>query len=201
MNDLPIRMRRWKVLSDSFLASSCTSELARPSPTRRIASYSGKKSLNVSTPTMFSCGRGRNGLRPFIVSTVVFPAPYDTRKPEEQEYMFHILRTGSTGDIKAKVEFLIMLKQIEQILIKVTWKKMSADLAAKQISQLSLLAVIRAFAMTLGIQITKRKALQSVPIIGALVGASFDGTFVNDIGRAPYMCYRRRFIEEHQNEQ
>jgi len=115
--------------------------------------------------------------------------------------MFHILRTGCTGDIKAKVEFLIMLKQIEQILIKVTWKKMSADLAAKQISQLSLLAVIRAFAMTLGIQITKRKALQSVPIIGALVGASFDGTFVNDIGRASYMCYRRRFIEEHQNEQ
>lgn len=121
---------------------------------------------------------------------------YDTRKPEEQEYMFHILRTGSTGDIKAKVEFLIMLKQIEQILIRVTWKKMSADLAAKEISQLSLLAAIRAFAKTLGVQITKRKALQSVPIIGAIVGASFDGTFINDIGRASYMCYRRRFLDE-----
>lgn len=121
---------------------------------------------------------------------------YDTRKPEEQEYMLHVLRTGSTGDIKAKLEFLIMLKQMEQILLKVTWKKMSADFAARQISQLSLLAAIRAFAKTLGIQLTKRKALQSVPLIGAIVGASFDGTFVNDIGRASYMCYRRRFIEE-----
>ncbi|MEI8294669.1 MAG: EcsC family protein [bacterium] len=123
---------------------------------------------------------------------------YDTRKPEEQEYMLHILRTGSTGDVKAKVEFLIMLKQIEQILIRVTWKRMSADLASKQISQLSLLAAIRAFAKTLGVQITKRKALQSVPIIGAIVGASFDGAFVNDIGRASYMCYRRRFIQENE---
>ena len=123
---------------------------------------------------------------------------YDVTTPEEKEYMLQVLRTGSTGDIKAKMEFLIMLKQIEQILLKVSWKKMASDLAAKQISNLSLLAAVKQFAKSLGIQITKRKALQSVPIIGALVGASFNATFVNDIGRAAYMCYRRRHIAEHE---
>lgn len=125
---------------------------------------------------------------------------YDTTTPEEKEYMLQVLRTGSTGDIKAKMEFLIMLKQIEQILLKVSWKKMASELAAKQISQLSLLAAVKQFAKSLGIQLTKRKALQSVPIIGALIGASFNATFVNDIGRTSYMCYRRRFIAEHETE-
>lgn len=121
---------------------------------------------------------------------------YDTRTPQEFDYMLQVLRTAATGDIRAKMEFLLMLKQIEQILLNVTWKKMTADLAAKQMSQLSLLAAIKQFAKSLGIQLTKRKALQSVPIVGVLVGASFNGAFLNDIGRASYMCYRRRFIEE-----
>jgi len=122
---------------------------------------------------------------------------YDTSEDLEREYVMHILRTGSTGDIKAKMEFLIGLKQVEQVLLKVTWKKMNEALARKEISRLSLLAAIRQFAKTLGIQITKRKALQMVPAVGGLVGASFNGTFVNDVGRAAYMSYRRRFIDEH----
>jgi hypothetical protein len=121
---------------------------------------------------------------------------YDPSKPEERDYVIHILRTGSAGDVKGKLEALIFLKQLEQILIKVTWKKMTADLAAKQISKLSLLATLKQFAKSLGINLTKRKALQMVPIIGALVGASFNGTYANDIGRAAFMTYRRRWLGE-----
>jgi len=122
---------------------------------------------------------------------------YDVQKDIEQDYVLHVLRTGSTGDIKAKLEFLISLKQIEQILVKVAWKQMNESLARREIGKLAALAALRQFAKSLGIQITKRKALQMVPIIGALVGASFNATFVNDVGRAAYMNYRRRWIEEH----
>lgn len=122
---------------------------------------------------------------------------YDITKDAEREYIVQILRVGSSGDIKAKVEFLIGLKQVEQVLLKVTWKKMNEALARKEISRLSLLAAIRQFAKSLGIQITKRKALQLVPFVGALIGAAFNATFVNDVGRAAHMSYRRRkMIEE-----
>ena len=121
---------------------------------------------------------------------------YDIADEAEQEYVMHILRTGSTADITAKMEFLVGLKQIEQILLKVTWKKMNEALARKEISRLSILAGLRQFAKSLGIQLTKRKALQMVPMVGALVGASFNGVFVNDVGRAAYMSYRRRRIAE-----
>jgi hypothetical protein len=50
---------------------------------------------------------------------------YDVTRDEEHEYVIHVLRTGSTGDIKAKMEFLVGLKQIEQILVKVTWSTYS----------------------------------------------------------------------------
>ncbi len=123
---------------------------------------------------------------------------YDPTKPEEQEYVIHILRTGTASDVAAKLEALIFLKQIEQILIKVAWKKMAADLAAKQIGAQSLLAALRQFAKSLGINLTKRKALQMIPIIGAVVGASFNATFANDIGHAAYFCYRRRWIADHE---
>lgn len=123
---------------------------------------------------------------------------YDPTKPEERDYVIHILRTGSAGDVKAKLEALMFLKQLETILLKVSWKKMTAEFAAKQISQLSLLAAVRQFAKTLGINLTKRKALQMVPLIGAIVGASFNATYANDIGRTAFMSYRRRWIAEHE---
>ncbi len=114
----------------------------------------------------------------------------------EQEYVMHVLHVGSTPNLKAKMECLVALKQIEQVLLKVSWMKMSEALARKELSRLSLLAAMRQFAQRLGVQLTKRKALQIVPLVGALVGASFNALFVNDVGRAAYMAYRRRRIAE-----
>jgi hypothetical protein len=122
---------------------------------------------------------------------------YEISKPEECDYLLHVLRTGSTTSIKEKIGFVVSLKEFEQILINVAWKRMSEALAAKQISKLSLLAAIRQFAKSLGIQITKRKALQMIPVIGGLVGGSFNGMFANDVGKAAYMNYRRRWIADH----
>jgi DNA-binding transcriptional regulator YhcF (GntR family) len=114
--------------------------------------------------------------------------------------MLKILQTGSAGDLKAKIEFIITLKQVEQTLLKVSWKKMTAELAAKQISKGAALASMRQFAKSIGIQLTKRKALQMIPIIGALIGGSFDGIYIHDVCETAYMSYRRRFIEQWQNQ-
>lgn len=121
---------------------------------------------------------------------------YDPDDESEREYLLHVLRTGSATNIKEKIGFVISLKEFEQVLIKVAWKNMAEKLATKQISKESLLAAIRQFAKSLGIQITKRKALQMIPVIGALVGASFNGVLANDIGKAAYMSYRRRWIAD-----
>jgi hypothetical protein len=122
---------------------------------------------------------------------------YDPSSPEEQEYLLHILRAGFASNVKLKMEFVVIMKEFEQILLRVAWKQMAKELASKQVTKGALLAGLRHLAKTLGVQITKRKALQMIPVIGAVVGASLNGTLANDIGKTAYMSYRRRYIQEH----
>ena len=121
---------------------------------------------------------------------------YDVRADEEQEYVMHVLRIGSTASRQAKMESLLVLKPVEQVLLKVSWRKMSETIARREIRYLSLRAAMQEFARTLGIQLTRRKALQLAPVVGALIGASCNAQFVNDVGRAAYMLYRRRRIAQ-----
>jgi hypothetical protein len=121
---------------------------------------------------------------------------YDATSENEKEYSLHILRVGFASNAKLKMEFVISLKEFEQILLNVTWKKMSETLAARQVTKQSLLAALRQYAKKLGYDLTKRKALQMVPVVGAIIGASLNATLANDIGKAAYMSYRRRWIAE-----
>jgi len=123
---------------------------------------------------------------------------YDVSQPMEADYALQVLQIGATAQSGVKLQFLIALKQTEQTLLKISWKKMNAQRAAQALGKEAGLATIRQFAKTLGIQLTKRKALQLIPVIGALIGASFNGVFLNDVGRSAYMSYRRRFIAENE---
>ncbi len=121
---------------------------------------------------------------------------YDPNSVEEREYLLHILRAGTASNVKLKMEFVVAMKQFEQVLLTVAWKQMAKELANKQLTKGALLAGMRQFANSVGIQLTKRKALQMIPIIGAVVGASLNGVLASDIGRAAYMSYRRRWMQE-----
>ncbi|MHC4697753.1 MAG: EcsC family protein [Planctomycetota bacterium] len=121
---------------------------------------------------------------------------YDVRADEEQEYVMHVLRIGSTASHQAKMESLLVLRPVEQVLLKVSWRKMSETIARREIRYLSLRTAMQEFARTLGIQLTRRKALQLAPVVGALIGASCNAQFVNDVGRTAYMLYRRRRIAQ-----
>jgi EcsC protein family len=49
----------------------------------------------------------------------------------------------------------------------------------------------------LAIDLIRRKALQAVPFAGPVIAASFNAAYMNDVARAAYMCYRRRWIDDH----
>ncbi|HOT76803.1 MAG TPA: EcsC family protein, partial [Candidatus Wallbacteria bacterium] len=136
------------------------------------------------------------GIAMRLIQEIAVCYGFDINTDEEHLYMLNILRVSSTGDVKAKAEFMVILKQVEQILLTITWREMADALAKKQLNSLATIALFRKFCNSLGIQLTKRKALQLVPVFGAFVGAAFNSTFINDVGKAAYMSYRRRKIEE-----
>ena len=115
---------------------------------------------------------------------------FDTSKDDEKVYMMGILSIASAADVKAKQAAMIFMRQIQVDIAKKAWKKLAEEGGRKAIGP-----IVRQAAKTIGINLTKRKALMLIPAIGALIGASFDGMYLQDIARAAKNCYRKRKLE------
>ncbi len=115
---------------------------------------------------------------------------FDTSNDEEKVYMLGILSVASSADVKSRQAAMVFMRQIQVDIMKKTWKKL-----AQEGGRGALITMIKQTAKTLGIQLTKRKALQLIPAIGALIGAGFDGAYLQDVARAAKNCYRKRRIE------
>ncbi len=116
---------------------------------------------------------------------------FDTSKDEEKLYMIGILSIATASDIKAKQASMIFMRQIQVDIAKKAWKEL-----AKEGGRGAIVTFIRNAAKELGYQITKRKALQAIPVIGGIIGGSFDGMYLQDIARAAKNCYRKRKLEQ-----
>ena len=58
----------------------------------------------------------------------------------------------------------------------------------------AILITIKSLAKQLGINITKRKAIQAIPLIGAGVGATMNIAFINDICWAARRSFQERWL-------
>lgn len=121
---------------------------------------------------------------------------YDVADALEREYALQVLRLGSSGNVQVKVKFSVSLNELEAILRERTWKRLTEEEARRQINRMSLLLALRQLAKSLALQLTRRKALQMIPVTGALVGAGFNAQFLNDVCRSAYMSYRRRKLAD-----
>ena len=118
---------------------------------------------------------------------------YLTTSAGETDYVLHVLRAGSSSESEVRGESLSILRRLEPGLRRsATMPKPSGDKA----SRVRYLMTIQEYAKSLGIQLIRRNALQLIPLAGIVTSASFNALYANDIGRAAYMCYRRRFIED-----
>lgn len=77
---------------------------------------------------------------------------------------------------------------------KNTWKKIG-EMASKNFLAKGILSIKQAAKM-IGINLTKRKSLQSIPVIGSGVGALMNGSFINDIARAAQKSYQKRWLRD-----
>lgn len=115
---------------------------------------------------------------------------FDTSMDEEKTYMLGILSIASASDMKSKQAAMIFMRQIQVDIAKKTWKKLAEAGGRHAIGPL-----VREAAKTIGINLTKRKALQLIPVVGAVIGASFDGSYLQDIAKTAKNCYRKRRLE------
>ena len=115
---------------------------------------------------------------------------YKADTDEEKQYVLQILSAVGSNSLKEKQVALYQLATLKNAL-KVPWSKMVKDNAAQ-----ALLLLIRQLCRQMGVNLTKRKAMQIIPIIGGLVGAAINGNFIRDLGYGAIRSYQERWLTD-----
>ncbi len=93
-----------------------------------------------------------------------------------------------------KHQSLLFLRSMEVILTKETWKAITRKAAEEGVKQYVVIAGVKQLAKQLGVNLTKRKALQVVPVIGGAIGAAVNGSYIRDVGWAARRMYQERWL-------
>lgn len=113
---------------------------------------------------------------------------------EDRQFALAVLATSGANTIQEKVAALAALRSIQVMIAKQTWKKMAEQAARSTLGKEAGIIASRNLAKQLGINLTKRKAAQAIPVIGAGVGASVNGWWIKDVGWAARRAFQERWL-------
>lgn len=113
---------------------------------------------------------------------------------EDAQFIYGVLSISGANSMKEKVASLGFLRTLEVVLVKQTWKAMSDRAVANRLSQEGALVLARTLARQLGINLTRRKALAVIPVIGAVVGGSANGWWLKEVGWAARRAFQERWL-------
>ncbi|MDA8620776.1 EcsC family protein [Planctomycetota bacterium] len=121
---------------------------------------------------------------------------YKLDQPEDRDFVLSILSAASANSVEEKLVAQAALKNIEITIAKVTWKKMAEKAAEKAVSKEGAVIAVKTLSKQLGINLTKRKALSAIPVIGAAVGGSVNGWYLKEVGWAARRSFQERWLIE-----
>jgi len=134
----------------------------------------------------------------FAIRTVIkigYCYGFDLRIDKEEIFVLQILSAAGANSMAEKTESVAALKMIYATLQKMTWKKINEKAAANVMSKEGFIVAVRNLTKQLGINLTKRKAMQIVPIVGAGVGTAVNVDFINDVAWTARRIIQRRWLE------
>lgn len=131
-----------------------------------------------------------------VVRQVGMEYGYTDDNEDETQFVFSILSVTGANSQAEKAEALAMAALLMNVLSKQTWKAMAAKAATQRLSVEGAVIAVRSLASQLGVNLTKRKALAAIPLIGAAVGASANGWFLREVGIAAQKLYQERWLRD-----
>ncbi|WP_176593001.1 EcsC family protein [Sphingobium sp. EM0848] len=118
---------------------------------------------------------------------------FEIGRQEERIFALAILHyAASPKDASKGLLMAEIAKVTKQAASKKTWEKLN---------QSALVKIVEAIATKIGIKLTKGKLAQSIPLVGAGVGGSFNAYFTAKVCDAAYYYYRERFIKDKERRQ
>ncbi len=123
---------------------------------------------------------------------------FEVKTKHDKEFVLGILAASGSNDMGEKIAALTTLRWVEVAIAKQTWKSLGQKAAQEQLGKEAGIIAIKNLAKQLGINLTKRKALQAIPAIGALVGASVNGWYIKEVGWAARHAFQERWLIENE---
>lgn len=119
---------------------------------------------------------------------------FEANNEMDDQFVLAILSASGANSVSEKTAALSMLRSVEITIAKRTWKAMAEKTAQQQISKEGAIIAIKDIAKQLGINLTKRKALQAIPAVGAIIGSSVNGWYIKDVGWAARRAFQERWL-------
>jgi len=121
---------------------------------------------------------------------------YESTSELDKKFVLGIMAAAGANNIGEKVSALAVLREMQNTLIHITWKKMAEKTSEFLLSKEAAIIAIKNLAKQLGINITKRKALAAIPFIGAAIGGSVNGWYIKEVGWAARRAFQERWLAE-----
>ncbi len=114
----------------------------------------------------------------------------------ERDFCLAVLQNAGSNTMAEKVASHATLQKIAVMISKETFKSMAAKAAGEMVSFEAAIVGVRSLAKQLGYNLTKRKMLEAIPVIGAVIGAATNGWFLRDVGLSAQRAFQERWLIE-----
>lgn len=119
---------------------------------------------------------------------------YKTKDEKGKHFALAVLSAASANTASQKAEAVKILRAIDVMIAKQTLKTVAEKAAQRQLGKEAVRISMKYLGRQLGINITERKVLQAIPAIGAAIGGSVNGWFINDVGWAARRAFQERWL-------
>jgi hypothetical protein len=119
---------------------------------------------------------------------------YQTKDEKGRDFVLALLSAAGANTPDEKAEAVKILRAIDIMIAKRTVKTIYEKAVQRQLSKEAVLISLEKLSGQLGINITERKILQTIPAIGAAVGGSVNGWFLKDVGWAARRGFQERWL-------
>jgi uncharacterized protein (DUF697 family) len=121
---------------------------------------------------------------------------YELEDECDAQTVHAILSSANAASMQEKIVAFHILGQFQKLLVKHSWTYLTKAAAVRQLSNEGGIIAIKTLLKAIGINLTKRKALQAIPLIGGLIGAVVNGYYVQDIGWAARRVFQERKLAD-----
>jgi hypothetical protein len=138
---------------------------------------------------------------PFIVTFALrtvhkigFCYGYKSKDEKGKQFVLTLLSAAGANTARERADAVKMLRVIDIMIAKQTLKTVAEKAVERQLAKEAVMIGVKNLGRQLGMNITERKILQAIPAIGAVVGASVNGWFINDVGWAARRSFQERWL-------